>query len=81
MKRIIFAFIFISLSISILAQSDSLQINPLTPSAIVRLSLIAPKLVIEFAPTISPSYTFQPKFYFNLADRQAKGKRTDFYSG
>ena len=110
MKRIIFAFIFISLSISILAQSDSLQIVPLTPSTIVRLSFIAPKLVIEFAPTefftlttgfwlyasiwttneykqqiynptISPSFTFQPKFYFNLADRQAKGKRTDFYSG
>jgi hypothetical protein len=31
--------------------------------------------------TISPSFTFQPKYYFNLADRQAKGKRTDYYSG
>ena len=110
MKLIIFAFIIISLYLPIRAQSDSLQINPLTPSAIVRISFIAPKLVVEFAPTdfftlttgfwlyttlwttneydqeiynptISPSFTFQPKYYFNLADRQAKGKRTDFYSG
>lgn len=34
-----------------------------------------------YDPTISPSFTFQPKYYFNLADRHSKGKRTDYYSG
>ena len=110
MKRIIFTFVCISTYLSILAQTDSLPINAQTPPAIVRISFIAPKLVVEFAPadfftlttgfwlytslwttneydqtiynpTISPSFTFQPKYYFNLADRMAKGKRTDYYSG
>lgn len=95
---------------SLKAQTQSFQMNPEPPSAIVRLSLIAPKLSIEFAPiedftlsagfwlypslwntnennqriyhpTISPSFTFEPKYYFNLADRADKGKRTDYYSG
>jgi len=34
-----------------------------------------------YSPSISPSFTFEPRYYFNLADRQAKGKRTDYYSG
>lgn len=34
-----------------------------------------------YSPTISPSFTFEPRYYFNLADRQEKGKRTDYYSG
>ena len=110
MKRIILAFICILLYLSIQAQTDSLQINLHKPPPIVRISFIAPKLVVEFAPTdfftlttgfwlytsfwttsennqtiydptFSPSFTFQPKYYFNLEDRQSKGKRTDYYSG
>ena len=34
-----------------------------------------------YNPTFSPSFTLEPRFYFNLADRQEKGKRTDYYSG
>ena len=34
-----------------------------------------------YSPSISPSFTFEPRYYFNLADRHAKGKRTDYYSG
>ena len=32
-------------------------------------------------PMISPSFTFEPRFYFNLEDRQEKDKRTRYYSG
>lgn len=32
-------------------------------------------------PSVSPSFTFEPRYYFNLEDRQAKGKRTRYYSG
>lgn len=32
-------------------------------------------------PMFSPSFTFEPRFYFNLEDRQGKGKRTRYYSG
>lgn len=110
MKRIILAFFCISLYCSIQAQTDSLQLKSQTPPAIVRISFIAPKLVVELAPTdfftlttgfwlytslwtsneydqtvynptISPSFTLQPKYYFNVTDRQAKGKRTDYHSG
>lgn len=34
-----------------------------------------------YDPTISPSFTFEPRYYFNLDDREAKGKRTEYYSG
>jgi len=34
-----------------------------------------------YSPSITPSFTFEPRYYFNLADRQEKGKRTDYYSG
>ena len=33
------------------------------------------------APTFSPSFTFEPRYYFNLEDRHEKGKRTRYYSG
>ena len=110
MKKIAIIFICILLYLPIQAQIQTVEMNPSTPSSIFRLSFIAPKLAIEFAPadfftltagfwlytsfwetnqydqriynpTISPSFTFQPKYYFNLADRQAKGKRTEYYSG
>jgi len=32
-------------------------------------------------PVVSPSFTFEPRFYFNLEDRQEKDKRTSYYSG
>lgn len=32
-------------------------------------------------PSVSPSFTFEPRYYFNLEDRYAKGKRTRYYSG
>lgn len=110
MKRIILASFCISLYLSIHAQSDSLELNVQRSPPIVRISFIAPQLVVEFAPadfftlttgfwlytslwtddengqsiydpTFSPSFKFQPKYYFNLANRQAKGKRTDYQSG
>jgi hypothetical protein len=34
-----------------------------------------------YNPTFSPSFTFEPRYYFNLAERQQKGKRTDYFSG
>ena len=34
-----------------------------------------------YHPVFSPSFTIEPRYYFNLEDRQAKGKRTDYYSG
>lgn len=34
-----------------------------------------------YNPSFSPSFTFEPRYYFNLADRHRKGKRTDYYSG
>lgn len=34
-----------------------------------------------YNPILSPSFTFEPRYYFNLADRHQKGKRTDYYSG
>jgi len=34
-----------------------------------------------YDPKISPSFTLEPRYYFNLADRQKKGKRSDYYSG
>ncbi len=92
------------------AQDHSFQMTPPSPSVVVRLSLISPKLIAEIAPTdqftltagvwvraslytqnaegasvyhptVSPSITLEPRYYFNLADRAAKGKRTDYYSG
>ena len=32
-------------------------------------------------PFVSPSFTLEPRYYFNLEDRQEKGKRTRYYSG
>lgn len=32
-------------------------------------------------PYFSPSFTFEPRYYFNLEDRQKKGKPTRYYSG
>jgi hypothetical protein len=32
-------------------------------------------------PYVSPSFTFEPRYYFNLEDRQDKGKTTQYYSG
>jgi hypothetical protein len=34
-----------------------------------------------YDPTISPSFTIEPRYYFNLEDRKQKGKRTEYYSG
>ena len=34
-----------------------------------------------YDPTIAPSFTIEPRYYFNLEDRKAKGKRTEYYSG
>ena len=31
-------------------------------------------------PYVSPSFTFEPRYYFNLEDRQEKGKSTRYYS-
>lgn len=32
-------------------------------------------------PYVSPSFTFEPRYYFNLEDRHNKGKSTRYYSG
>ena len=32
-------------------------------------------------PSLNPRITLEPRYYFNLEHRNAKGKRTDFYSG
>ena len=32
-------------------------------------------------PYVSPSFTFEPRYYFNLENRQNKGKSTRYYSG
>jgi hypothetical protein len=34
-----------------------------------------------YRPLVSPSFTVEPRYYFNLEDRRAKGKRTDYFSG
>lgn len=36
---------------------------------------------VNYSPHFSPSFTFEPRYYFNLDERQEKGKRTDYYSG
>ena len=33
------------------------------------------------APTFTPSFTIEPRYYFNLEDRHNKGRRTRYYSG
>ena len=32
-------------------------------------------------PYVSPSFTFEPRYCFNLEDRHKKGKSTRYYSG
>jgi hypothetical protein len=32
-------------------------------------------------PYVRPSFTLEPRYYFNLEDRQDKGKSTRYYSG
>lgn len=32
-------------------------------------------------PFVTPSFTLQPRYYFNLEDRQEKGKPTRYFSG
>jgi hypothetical protein len=34
-----------------------------------------------FLPAFTPSFTVEPRYYFNLESRKAQGKRTDYYSG
>lgn len=34
-----------------------------------------------YHPSVSPSITLEPRYYFNLEQRAAKGKRIDYYSG
>jgi len=34
-----------------------------------------------YHPMVSPTFTFEPRYYFNLESREARGKRTDYYSG
>jgi hypothetical protein len=34
-----------------------------------------------YRPLFAPSFTVEPRYYFNLDTREAKGKRTDYYSG
>ena len=34
-----------------------------------------------YHPSVSPSITLVPRYYFNLDEREAKGKRTDYFSG
>ena len=36
---------------------------------------------LVYHPIVAPSFTVEPRYYFNLEDRQAKGKRTDYFSG
>ena len=110
MKRIILTLFSVIIIVPLQAQETPLKINPEPPSTIVRISLVSPKLIVEFAPagqftlttgfwmradfwhtnasgesyyspTISPSFTVEPRYYFNLEDRHEKGKRTDYYSG
>jgi hypothetical protein len=37
--------------------------------------------VSVYHPSVSPSITLEPRYYFNLDEREAKGKRTDYFSG
>ena len=34
-----------------------------------------------YHPSVSPSITLEPRYYFNIGEREAKGKRTDYFSG
>ena len=109
MKRISLALLG-ALIILPLAAQETLNRIPAPPSVIARISLLSPKIVVEFAPSeyftlttgfwlrtsfwstnaygenvynpqFSPSFTLEPRFYFNLDGRQENGKRTDYYSG
>lgn len=110
MKRIIPALICVLIILPLQAQEAPFRMTPQAPSTIMRIGLISPKLIAEFAPSdhftlttgfwirstfwhsnedgqvmydpaFRPSFTVEPRYYFNLEDRQAKGKRTDYYSG
>jgi hypothetical protein len=83
-----------------------------SPAVIARISLILPKLVVDFAPTgsfsfttgvmfrptfgqegpdgetfyrpgprLNPKFYMEPRYFFNQAHREKKGKRRDYHSG
>jgi len=110
MKRTLLTLFSVLIILPLQAQDNTFKITPESPSTIFRLSLVAPKLIAEFAPSdqftlitgfwirssfwhtnssgqtyyspyFSPSFTIEPRYYFNLEDRHKKGKRTDYYSG
>jgi hypothetical protein len=110
MKRIACLILYLTLACALQAQSGSNHTTPEPPKVIGRISLVAPKLIAEVAPspnftltagfwlrasfyeedargelvyrpTVSPSITLEPRYYFNLDQRADKGRRTDFYSG
>lgn len=110
MKRFLPALLSALIILPLQAQETTGQHIPPSPSVIARISLISPKILVEFAPSesftlttgfwlrtsfwttnaygdyvyhpqVTPSFTLEPRFYFNLDQRKAKGKRTDYYSG
>jgi hypothetical protein len=108
MKRLIPALLCVLAILPLQAQNNSFVMEPESPSVIGRISLITPKIIVEFAPTehftlttgfwlqanfwdlweegyadptLVPSITLEPRYYFNLEDRKEKGKPTRYYSG
>ena len=111
MKHVLLLMLCALLIIPLKSQDEpSPSVLPESPFIIGRISFIAPKLVMEIAPSekftlttgfsfrasfyhedsqgnriydpsFSPSFSFEPRYYFNLDDRRSKGKRTEYYSG
>jgi len=110
MKRTICLILISSFFTAIQAQEPEGGITGDPSPVIARISLVAPKLIAEIAPSenftltagfwlraslyetdargelvyrpsVSPSITLEPRYYFNLDERAKKGRRTDFYSG
>jgi hypothetical protein len=57
-------------------QDESFRIYPEAPSVIVRLSMMTPKFVMEFAP--ADHFTFTTSFWFNPSFRTQK-ENGDYY--
>ena len=71
------------ISPKIIAEFAPSDVFTLTTGFWVRASFYSenPQGDLVYQPRFSPSITLEPKYYFNLEQRAARGKRTDYYSG
>ena len=68
------------ISPKIIAEFAPSDVFTLTTGFWVRASFYSenPQGDLVYQPRFSPSITLEPKYYFNLEQRAARGKRTDY---